>query len=705
MPYEKISHLIESQVPEFIRNDFPDFVSFIQAYYRWSEEEGNPFDRLSSILEAKDIDGSIVIDSFVDAMKKDYLIDIPQTVLTDTSLLLKNIKEFYASRGTEKSFKLLFRILFDVDVDFYYPKVDMLRSSDGNWIRNSVFYINVSSGDINDLVNRKILGSISNATSIVESVALEDADNTTYKITTNIDTLSENYIVGDSISIVNKPLEIITVHGTVVSVLTDLPITTAGSGYSTDPIFIYPLGGSVESIPHATISKVSKGDLTHITILTQGLGYQVNDTLVFNHNSGWGAFAYVDSTDSTGGIASIIISHTGYNYTTTPTISGIDGTFGTSLGSGATFTTDSTTIGAIEEIIILRPFLDFSDSSTYVNNLVDINSTLGTDATIGFTFGSNTTDTGHYVGNDGKLSEDKFLQDNWYYQDFSYLLRSSIEFSRFESVLDKILHPAGMLLISSIFDIPIEFVPGSTPAIASASSNPVNYILRTVNNVSITIDDTLKYKIIIHGPEGFDTGNNEKFNNTYDSFGRQIQYHTNAGDPTSEYQQLSDATLNITTELVSVTPAGVLGIYYETGNDYSSNTAYIHRDETYVIWEHDGVFTLSSSFDGTTIFDSTIGAIDDATFDGSDDGTGNFLITSYTYDYDQTHDGSSGVYGSDRTSGIDPSIGSDYRNYYKYFGDIQLKHISHLILGDFINKPNKKINICPEANISVYKYK
>ena len=180
MPYEKISHLLETQIPAFIRNDFPEFVSFIEAYYKWSEQEGNPFDRLSSVLEAQDIDGSVVIDSFVSAMKKDYLIDIPQTVLTDTSLLLKNIKEFYASRGTEKSFKLLFRILFDVDVDLYFPKVDMLRASDGNWIRNSVLYINVSTGNIDDLVNRKIYGSISEATCIVESVSLEDSDNTTY---------------------------------------------------------------------------------------------------------------------------------------------------------------------------------------------------------------------------------------------------------------------------------------------------------------------------------------------------------------------------------------------------------------------------------------------------------------------------------------------------------------------------------------------
>jgi hypothetical protein len=40
---EGISNLVNSQFPAFISQDHPTFVSFIEAYYEWMEEEGNAF--------------------------------------------------------------------------------------------------------------------------------------------------------------------------------------------------------------------------------------------------------------------------------------------------------------------------------------------------------------------------------------------------------------------------------------------------------------------------------------------------------------------------------------------------------------------------------------------------------------------------------------------------------------------------------------
>ena len=60
--------------------------------------------------------------------------DIPENMLTDKRLLLKRIKDLYTSKGSQKSYDLLFRILYNQDIDFYYPGEDILRASDGRWV-------------------------------------------------------------------------------------------------------------------------------------------------------------------------------------------------------------------------------------------------------------------------------------------------------------------------------------------------------------------------------------------------------------------------------------------------------------------------------------------------------------------------------------------------------------------------------------------
>lgn len=58
---------------------------------------------------------------------------IPSGILADKNLILKHAKEFYRSRGSEASVKFLIRALFGKEAEFYYPKRDILRASDGKW--------------------------------------------------------------------------------------------------------------------------------------------------------------------------------------------------------------------------------------------------------------------------------------------------------------------------------------------------------------------------------------------------------------------------------------------------------------------------------------------------------------------------------------------------------------------------------------------
>jgi len=109
------SVLIESQFPQFFSEDGPNLVEFIKAYYQWMEQVGYATEVSKGILDKADIDKTL--DLYVNYFKQEIMADIPDTVLTDRRALAKNIMDFYLTRGTSKSYKLLFRILYDDDVE------------------------------------------------------------------------------------------------------------------------------------------------------------------------------------------------------------------------------------------------------------------------------------------------------------------------------------------------------------------------------------------------------------------------------------------------------------------------------------------------------------------------------------------------------------------------------------------------------------
>ena len=52
----QVSNAIEQQVPDYLSNDYPNFIAFIKDYYRFLETNGNALDLLDGITELVDID-------------------------------------------------------------------------------------------------------------------------------------------------------------------------------------------------------------------------------------------------------------------------------------------------------------------------------------------------------------------------------------------------------------------------------------------------------------------------------------------------------------------------------------------------------------------------------------------------------------------------------------------------------------------------
>ena len=50
-----VSHRIQDQIPEFIKEDNKQFVAFLEQYYKSQEKSGKPYDILGNILRYADI--------------------------------------------------------------------------------------------------------------------------------------------------------------------------------------------------------------------------------------------------------------------------------------------------------------------------------------------------------------------------------------------------------------------------------------------------------------------------------------------------------------------------------------------------------------------------------------------------------------------------------------------------------------------------
>ena len=155
----KTSLLINQQVPEFVREEHPLFISFLEAYYEFLENEqgsqNNDGTKISKDLRfVQDVDSSI--GAFESNFLNTYANLVPKDAIADKSFLIKNILPVYLAKGNKKSFDFLFRLLYGQELDIRFPKDQILRASDGDFtiervlrLRDSVSSFYVGDGTTN----------------------------------------------------------------------------------------------------------------------------------------------------------------------------------------------------------------------------------------------------------------------------------------------------------------------------------------------------------------------------------------------------------------------------------------------------------------------------------------------------------------------------------------------------------------------------
>ena len=138
----KTSNLILQQVPEFVRDEYPKFISFLEAYYEFLEEQQGT-SKNDLITKAKSLnnisDINLSLEDFENNFYEKFASLLPRDSEVRKDILFKNLNRLYLSKGSIESYKFLFRLLFNEEVKIIEPKNEVLKPSSSVWsIENSL---------------------------------------------------------------------------------------------------------------------------------------------------------------------------------------------------------------------------------------------------------------------------------------------------------------------------------------------------------------------------------------------------------------------------------------------------------------------------------------------------------------------------------------------------------------------------------------
>jgi len=423
---EKISTLVSSQLPEFVRTDYTTFVAFLEAYYEFLEQDSNAQELLQNIRSYQDVDRTI--SSFIEYFIKQYCNDIPRGVLYNKKALVKNIQDLYVNKGNEKSYKLLFQILYNKEAEVYYPYQQVLRASDGKWKQRVSVFIRVLVGDATNIVGKNVV--VSSSTTKYPAY-INSCKNTSNSLGVSGD-IFEYFIEGNKSVPINigDIVEYENFRGEVVGVPTSITIVSGGSGFKKGDIL--PLTSGLGNGAKLKITKVSTtGAILNAQFISFGIGYTNS---FYNFFSPTGISEISSTFTYTGGVATIRDGLNGFverGVITSP-----------SYNNTNYFAEDYS--GEI-----LREF--YSSTSSSGSGTSGYESTgSSSDAVIFVQIGAKTTYPGYYENIDGFLSDAIYLEDRDYYQPFSYVLKVDERLYEYKKAVLDILHPAGTKLFGDL---------------------------------------------------------------------------------------------------------------------------------------------------------------------------------------------------------------------------------------------------------------
>ena len=410
---------VYNRLPNDVHVSSPNFVKFMQDYQRYNLDSGVNFvlnnykDLLYQLAYNKSYEERILKSFGID-------VDIVETSNIHGELLYKLMTEFLETRGTKTSFEILFKIMFNKNVEIEYIKDKLFIPSSGTFQRTKLILI---TGTYPIDFNTSIRGLRSNNIVNIEEFTPYYINGSRYYII-KCNNIKENFINGE-------PLEVISNYGKVTEVhvpLLKFNINNGGSLYKKGDVIKINNGKN----DHFIINSVEKGIISSIDIVDGGINYKIGEHIKTINQSHFDA--RIKNVDINGSVTEIEIKNPGYVFTEIPEIQIIS-----ELGSGLTIKLISDSIGKVKNIIPGKGSFIYDLNDTYtVESEFGLDLELSYQKVDGYIISEYISDN-HYLGNSCLIIDSNNKHS------FSYNIISDIPGIKYKNAIDKYVNPTGYI--------------------------------------------------------------------------------------------------------------------------------------------------------------------------------------------------------------------------------------------------------------------
>ena len=639
----KVSSIVASQLPEFIRDEYQTFVDFLKAYYDFLETTQKDPTTL------RDIDTTL--DAFITYFKNELAAKVPYSTV-DERFLISRIKDLYLAKGSEASYKLLFRILFNKDITLQYPSTQMLRASDGKWNQDVSIFVKILIGSPQDIVGKLV--DVVTQTKVVR-VLVDRRQYVEVEVDRAIRISDDVYefiidrrffgtiTVGDTLRYLDNNNNLV-FNGLILPTTSSLIVEAPGTGFKVGDLYnINNFQG------YGSIMKVSEvnstGGITLAQFIKYGTGYTTDFSSSIVSQKGQDnastegvLISRVDSflapanksvalgiTESTYGFAeSGSLNTADYNLAVSSVLTGtLTATNGsaTVTGVGTLFTTQvefgdlitlngvqckvlsvasntsltlvsnftGSTSSSLTSVVNLRPaaldgtFAGLTIREFGISSANSVASTT-TPAIIKVSLGPLAKYPGYYVNNDGFLDDAIYIQDSNYYQAFSYVIKIDQSLNTYKTIVKNLIHPAGMAVFGE-YDLRNEFtIQTAIESLIKILSITVSDSAVSGNNLEIKniskIINSVAYDHYLNNGVTLDNDTVGTNDFTGTLLNRTLPYFTST-KPLGTHATLAGSTENST---VSMTDSGgqiLFNPYVEAGWFLNDNGSYVGEPTTF----------------------------------------------------------------------------------------------------------------------------
>lgn len=421
--------VVPFQVPEFVRNDYRKFIDFLQAYYLFLKQ----YDLEITSLR----DPDLTADNLVLFLKQEFANKFPKALIDDRKLI-KTIREIYRSKGTINAVKLLFRLFYNESIKVTIPNEFILRASDGVWEQFSFITVQqtfIKSGytlDLSQLASLRVEND--KGIFFIEIEKAEEVSAGTYRFYYRTFKSVPFDQTKQTVDYFSESGELI-FRGLLVKQPSKLIIKTRGEKWKRGQIF------TIKGSERDTICKItsvdSNGSINSAEIIEYGFSHIENQVAIVSPYNQKPSGSNIDFDKD-------II---GYN----PFTETFSYAYTLNIGDIVS-TAEENVLGTLNSQIKVVQSSGFGDTpATFIqNDNITASDWFNSLTNVVLAYDYETKLPGNFLSDKGFISSPvSRLQDNYFYQLFSYAVESTKNVNEYRKLINEI-HPAGLKFFAEL---------------------------------------------------------------------------------------------------------------------------------------------------------------------------------------------------------------------------------------------------------------